>query len=207
MVRPFSADGSPPAGKPGFAAGRCSRRQALASLLAITSGLSLAGCALTTPYQLGAASLYPSDIHTVFVPMFESDSFRRHIGERGALGERLTEAVVKEIELKTPYKVVGSPDADSVLSGRITSDTKRVVVESPTDEPREVQINLQVEVVWASRKDGLIRQGAVPLPAAVAEVSQTGDVVPEFGESIITGQQDAIKRLAEQIVALMEQPW
>ena len=42
--------------------------------------------------------------------MIESDSYRRD------LGERLTEAVIKEIELKTPYKVVGTPDADSILS-------------------------------------------------------------------------------------------
>ena len=41
------------------------------------------------------------DVSTVYVPMIESGSYRRD------LGERLTEAVAKQIELKTPYKVVG----------------------------------------------------------------------------------------------------
>ncbi len=63
-------------------------------------------------YQVGAGSLYAPDVATVYVPMIESDSYRRD------LGERLTEAVCKEIELKTPYKVVSTPDADSILSVR-----------------------------------------------------------------------------------------
>src|SRR6266700_3163322 len=76
--------------------------------------LALSGCA---GYHVGTAGLFPSDIHTVFVPMFESDSFRRD------LGEQLTEAVCKEIESRGPMKVVGTPNADSVLTGRITTDT------------------------------------------------------------------------------------
>ena len=86
--------------------------------LIIIAALAGGGCA---GYRFGAASLYPPDIQTVYVPVFESNSFRRN------LGEWLTEAVCKEIELKTPYKVVGTPNADSVLTGKITSDTKPAV--------------------------------------------------------------------------------
>ena len=68
--------------------------------------LLLPGCA---GYQLGQRSLYRPDIRTIHVPVVHSDSFRRH------LGERLTEAIVKEIELKTTYKVVDAGSADSVL--------------------------------------------------------------------------------------------
>ena len=46
--------------------------------------LLLAGCA---GYQVGTDSLYAPDVATVYVPMIESDSYRRD------LGERLTEAV------------------------------------------------------------------------------------------------------------------
>src|SRR5207244_7174952 len=99
----------------------------------------LGGCA---GYRAGTASLYPPDIHTVYVPVFESDSFRRY------LGERLTEAVVKEIELKTPYKVVNSPQADSILYGRLVNDTKRVIVENRFDQPRETEVNMIVQVGW-----------------------------------------------------------
>jgi hypothetical protein len=159
--------------------------------------LLLAGCA---PYQLGNGTLYPADVQTVYVPMFESDTYRRN------LGERLTEAVQKEIETKTPYKVVATPNADSVLSGRIKSDSKHTLVKNQFDDPREVEVGLTVEVHWVNRKGDLIGQGgAVPIPSAL--VSETATAVPEYGQSITTAQQQAIERLATQIVGMMEAPW
>ncbi len=89
---------------------RYSKSLSTRHLVILLLSLANAGCA---GYRFGAATLYPPDIHTVYVPVFESDSFRR------GLGERLTEAVVKAIEARTPYKVVGSAEADSVLTGKI----------------------------------------------------------------------------------------
>jgi hypothetical protein len=161
--------------------------------------LSLAGCAA---YRFGTSSLYPPDIQTVYVPMFESDSFRRY------LGERLTEAVIKEIELQTPYKVVGSPQADSVLTGRIINDTKRVIVENFYDEPRNLEYNIGVQVSWVDRKNSLVTQPyTVPVPAAIAVLAQQANLVPEYGQSITTAQQDAIDKVARQIVSMMQMPW
>lgn len=164
------------------------------------AGLLLAGC---TGYQVGNASLYPAHIRTVYVPVFESSSFRPY------LGERLTEAVIKQIELKTPYKVVGSPSlADSVLSGRIVGESKRLVVENRYDEPRQVEVNLRVQVQWLDRQDQLIAQAAtIPVPMELVAISQAASAVPEVGQSIATAQQEALQRLAEQIVAMMEAPW
>jgi hypothetical protein len=137
----------------------------------------------------------------VYVPIFESDSFRRY------LGEKLTEAVMKEIELKTPYKVVGTPQADSILTGRIVNDTKKVIVEDTNDQPRETELNLVVQVSWVDRKGDLVRQpGDCPVPPAVAELVQHGKLIPEYGQSVTTAQQQAIQKLAEQIVSMMELP-
>jgi hypothetical protein len=161
--------------------------------------LVLCGCA---GYRFGATSLYPPDVQTVYVPVFESDSLRR------GLSERLTESVIKEIELKTPYKVVSDPNADSVLTGRILNDIKRVIVEDPYDQQRENEITLLAEVSWLDRRGDLIgSRGNVPIPEALVRLTGTGTAVPEYGQSIATGQQEAINRLAEQIVSLMETPW
>ena len=84
--------------------------------------------------------MYPAHIRTVHVPVFQSDSYRR------GLGEWLTEAVVKEIERRTPYKVVGPDGADSVLQGRILADSKRMLAENLYDEPRQLEAALQVEI-------------------------------------------------------------
>jgi hypothetical protein len=155
------------------------------------------GCAA---YHIGNASLYPPDVHTIYVPMFESVSFRRD------LGERLTEAVMKQIEEKTPYKVVSDPNADSVLSGRIESEGKRVLIGARTGDPRELQTQIAVKVSWVDNRGKMLRPCPdIPLPPALTEA--TGNVVPEAGQSLAVAQQDAINRLAEQIVGLMEKPW
>ncbi|NBU40486.1 MAG: hypothetical protein EBS51_06680 [Planctomycetia bacterium] len=178
------------------AAARILRLLACAALL-------VTGCAT---YRFGNGTLYAPDVRTVYVPMFQSDSYRTTPSVD--IGERLTEAVCKEIEKRTPFKVVGSEAAaDSVLTGRVVADTKRMVVESPTDQSRMVEMNYQVLVTWADRGGSVIATGDVPLPAATVDVGQAGALVPEFGRSVASTQQEAIEKLAQQIVGLMEEPW
>lgn len=161
--------------------------------------LLASGCA---SYRMGSESLYAPDVQTVYVPMIESESFRRD------LGERLTEAVVKEIELKTPFKVVGSPDADSILSVRILNDAKRVTVENPNDDPRAIELNLIAEVAWLNRRREPLRlPNTMVLPPEILPFNQTAALIPEGGQSIAVQQQQAIERLATQIVSTMEEQW
>jgi hypothetical protein len=157
------------------------------------------GCA---GYRVGAGSLYAPDVTTVYVPMIDSDSYRRD------LGERLTEAVCKEIELKTPYKVVGTPDADSILYARLISDTRRTLGENAFDDPRVSEVELRAEVNWTNRR----RVPIVPAQIVVVDpelvlINQTSPLIPEAGQSVASQQQQAIERLAQQIVATMEAPW
>jgi hypothetical protein len=162
----------------------------------------LVACGGCAGYMVGQRTLYPPDIQTVYVPVFDSLSYRR------GLGERLTEVVVKEIELRTPFKVVNTPDADSVLTGRIVVDNKGVIVKPPTDEQRYIQFMFRVEVTWVDRKGCLVKQmDAIPLPPALVGIDQNSNYMPEAGESAATAQQRAFVRIAEQIVSLMESPW
>ncbi len=169
-------------------------------LVSIIASVCLgAGCA---GYQIGPQGLYAPHIRTVYVPVFESDSFRRH------LGERLTEAVMKQIEMQTPYKVVGTPDADSTLLGRIVTDTKHLVVENRWDEPRQLDYRLQVEVRWVDHRGTLLGETKTTLPADETFLL-TGSAIlaAELGHSVAVSQQKAIERLARQIVGMMEAPW
>ena len=190
----LSDDGDPPlAGKAGWGNHAASL---LLSCLLFPLGI---GCA---SYRMGSASLYAPDVTTVYVPMIESDSFRRD------LGERLTEAVVKEIELKTPFKVVGTPDADSIMSARLVGDTKRVIIENRNDDPRLVEIGRAVEVTWLNRRREPIRMPrTIDLPPELMSIGQIATLVPEAGQSTVTAGQQAIERLAQQIVSTMEEPW
>jgi hypothetical protein len=161
--------------------------------------LALSGC---VGYQIGNQSLYPAHIRTVYVPTFDTSSFRRDFGER------LTEAVIKEIELKTPYKVVNTPDADSALTAYIVNEGKQVVAKDRYNDPRQVAVNMAIQVNWIDRRGQMIGPGgAVSLPPDAAMVTGSADMTAEVGQSVATTQQQAIHRTAEQIVAMMEAPW
>ena len=163
------------------------------------SFVTLTGCA---GYFIGASTLYRPDIYTVHVPIFESDSYRSF------LGERLTEAVVKQIEQTTPYKVVADPFADSTLQGRVLYDSKYVILENRNDEPRDIEFKMGVEVVWRDRSGQIILGPEfIAMPRELLEIGQAVHFIPESGQSLATAQVLAIERLAEQIVAKMEVPW
>jgi hypothetical protein len=166
-------------------------------LLAALFSVLSSGCA----YRFGACSLYRPDIATVHVPIVQSSSFRRN------LGEQLTEAVVKEIESTSPYKVVGSPEADSTLEIRIDSDNKRVLAENAFDEPRNLETAWQVHMTWRDRRGNLITRSAMPLDDTVVGAVQAASFTPEAGQSLTTAQQKVIQRLATQIVSQMEAGW
>jgi hypothetical protein len=138
----------------------------------------------------------------VHVPMVQSDSFRRN------LGEKLTEAVVKEIEIKTPYKVVDSASADSVLSVRLVADSKRVLSENRFDEPRDIESDFYIQVSWLDRRGDLIMShNDVPAAPLLLNIGQQANFVPEGGQSLTTAHHEALQRLAEQIVGQMELAW
>ena len=157
---------------------------------------SLAGCA---KYCIGPRPLFSPDIRTVYVPLIESDSYRRN------LGEWLTEAVVKELEMRSPYKVVHSPDADSILYARLIADAKQAISEDRNDNPRDIGTDMAVEMRWMDRSGQvMLRSAAIPIDVSLVA---SAHLVPEGGQSIATAQQRMIRTLARQIVSQMESGW
>ena len=146
-------------------------------------------------YQMGNQALFRPDVKTVHVPVFESDSFRQF------LGERLTEAVVKEVESRTPFKVAPVSVADSMLQGKILTERKRILIESRTDEGRDIQTNMIVQVGWNDR------YGRPLMKSREIQINQFANFVPEGGQSLSTAQQEVIDKIARDIVSQMEIPW
>ncbi len=46
-----------------------------------------------------------------------------------------------------------------------------------------------------------------PTPAASVDVGQSAALVPEYGRSVVSTQQEGVVKMAQQIVGLMEEPW
>jgi hypothetical protein len=169
------------------------------SLFALAFATLVAGCA---GYQFGNRSLYRNDIRTIHIPVVRSDSFRPE------LGVLLTEAIQKEIERRTPYKLSDFASSDSVLNCRITADSKRVTAETPTDESRLLQTVMSVEVQWVDQRNvPLIETRFLPNGETTFYFADNENFVPEAGQSIATANQRLVERLANHIIDQMEMRW
>ena len=159
----------------------------------------LPGCAA---YRLGNSSLYNPNIRTIYVPIVRNDTFRAMVGVQ------LTEAIIKAVELRTPYKVIGNASADSTLTCRVISESKQVITENRTDDPRAVDALLNIELTWLDRRGNLLMENRFVPPGQYAFLfSQSSHLVPEGGQSISTALQRDIERLADTIVQQMESRW
>ena len=168
----------------------------LSHAVGLASLLLISGCG----YTVGNG--FNPDVKTVSVPIFENDTFRRGIEVQ------LTEAVQKEIQKRTPYRLAKGLNADTRLTGRIVQTRKDVLGENQFDDPRELQLSLMIVTKWENLRTGeVLAVQEVPLsPTAIPLTSQT-EFAPEVGQSLATGTQDAIDQLARRIVNMMETPW
>ena len=151
---------------------------------------------------MGSRSLFGPDIQTVYVPMVESDPTRRH------LAERLTETICKQLEERSPYKVVGRSSADSILECRIIEKKQRVSLVNEYNDPLQKSGELSIEIRWRDRRSQDLRQFE-PLDwnAGATQITASDSMVAEYGHSLLVSEQKQIERLADQIVGMMELPW
>lgn len=169
-------------------------------VFAISLGLTIAvclgfwGCAEMSGYS--SESLFPEEVDSVYVEMFDSRSFRRGVEYE------LSNALAKRIEAETPYKIISSRDrADTVISGQILS-----ISESWLSSEREVgralekEVELRAVVNWKNLKTGelLIDNQSVSASASFSEWQNQG-----FGYA----SSLAANNLARKIVELMEKEW
>jgi len=164
-------------------------------LVLVTGGAVMSGCGKAQqPYS--SQFLYPENIETVYVEMFENDTFRR------GLEYELTDAVAKRIEAETPYKIVSDRDvADSIISGKITTWGKDVLsYERQIGRPLEEQAEVVAVVNWKNLKTG-------QLIVNNSNVSDAMSYTVWLDQSFTNASTIAANRLAERIVEQMQIKW
>ncbi|MDA1016783.1 MAG: LptE family protein [Planctomycetota bacterium] len=150
-------------------------------------------------YMVGGAFDY--QVRTVAVPVFKSETNRRD------LEYLLTEAVQKEIQTRTHFRLVRADTADTVLHGRIIDSRKDVLGITAFDDPRELQNSLVVEVRWEDRRNGRVHTHHLPIRDLQRHLSAQTAFAPEVGQSQATATDAAVRELATSIVDMMETPW
>ncbi|MBN2457402.1 MAG: LptE family protein [Sedimentisphaerales bacterium] len=151
------------------------------------------GCGQLTGYS--NKSLFPEDISSIYVEMFDNRTFRRDVEYK------LTDALAKRIEAQTPYKICSKDAADTILTGQIVSIGEALLSsERQTARPLEKEARLAAVVNWKNLKTGrlLLDNKTITAAASYSEWQNQG-----FGY----GSALAANKLAERIVELMEKQW
>ena len=139
--------------------------------------------------------LYPENISSVYVEMFDASGFRR--GHEYVF----TDALCKRIESDTPYKIVSDRNlADTVLSGRVDIGQGVLATDRYEGTPLEVETYAKISVTWKNLKTGDILVDNEEVNAAASYSSQLGQDLDE-------ASRVALNRAAEKVVELMEKGW
>ncbi len=167
------------------------------ALAALALVVSLVGCASDPRDGYSWSSAHDESVRTVHVPMFGNKTFFRGIEME------LTDAIVKEIQANTPWRVVSQGNADTVLSGTVTnSDLRAVSIGEGSGLVQEQGVEIVLEFAWRNNRTGKViverknfKGADIFIPARLV------------GESLETGQNAAIQRLAKSVVAELRSNW
>ena len=148
----------------------------------------ISGCGYTTK------SLISRNINSVYIPIFGNFTFRN------GLEFDLTTALKDEIMSTTKLRIAGIDDADTILTGKIVTVTEGATSSNAFDNLVESSISITVNVSLADRRTG---RGLM----SVDGLTGTGAIIITRGETINTGIQEAVERLATKIVFELEEKW
>lgn len=139
---------------------------------------------------------YPQEVQSVFVEMFDSASFRRDHEYA------LTDAICKQIEVQTPYKIIADRNtADSLLTGRIESIGSSVLAtERESGSALEQEILVRVVFSWKNLKTGEMLVDSKKV-TGVATYSEFQGQNVEYAISV------AVNKAAQRLVESMQCQW
>ena len=151
----------------------------------------LSGCGYSTQ------QLFPDRYRSVSVDIFENRTFYRDVEFD------LTEAVVKQIEQRTPYAHRPANVADTVLTGAVTDVRTRQLSRTLTAGlPQEVELIVTIDFEWKDQRTGEVLVGR-------RGFSGVGRYIPTqpVAEGLEVGQQAAAQRLAQDLVSSLRGGW
>ncbi len=168
-----------------------------AMLSMLAAWLVTGGCATDPRSGYSPHGVWSDDIATVHVPIFENETFDRNVEFQ------LTDALIKEIESRTPFKVAPLSRADTRLTGRIVNVERDQMSRSrDTGLGEEMVYTVTIDFEWTDLRTGraLVRRESF---------SAHGMFVPSAptGEPIELGQVGSVQKLAQDIVAEMRTTW
>jgi hypothetical protein len=99
-------------------------------------------------HVVGRESMLPKTWHTIAVPAFVNHTLHYR------LGQRFTEAVIRQLEARTTYRIVPDPkNADAVLYGQMNSiEAIPVLYDATTGRATTMLVTIRAQVRLVDRK-------------------------------------------------------
>jgi hypothetical protein len=155
------------------------------------------GCSADPRRGYSFTPTHDTSIDTVSVPMFRNNTFTH------GLEVHLTDAIVKELQRTTRWRVVGQGSAQAVLSGVITaSELRPLSVQRQTGLTQELGVTLTVDFVLRDS-----RTGAAVVERRDFSATESAVVSEAVAERQETAEDAAVQELARAIVAELRTNW
>lgn len=160
-------------------------------LMLATVLLGISGCGYFT------TGTHPADVRSIAVKIFDNKTpYQR-------LELDLAEALNKEIELRTPYKLTATSSADTILQGTIVAAKQsRLSRRRGAGVPQEMELRVQIDFEWKDLHSGdILRQRS--------GFEKVGRYIPSrpISERLDLAQHDVARQLAQAIVSVMRDDW
>jgi len=157
----------------------------------------LTNCSNDPTMGYSSSSLYTPQFKSVSVPIFQNNSTARE------LEFMLTDAVIKEIEARTPYQVLKEQYSDTLLTGTISSVELNTISQSRiTGLDNEVMITVNIDFEWLDLLNGRRIVGRKNFSSSALFIPSQPSAEP-----IEMGQFAIAQQLSSDIVDQMQSSW
>ena len=166
-------------------------------LMALAIAGLLPACASDPRDGYAFNSAWDDSISAVAVSVFDNTTFYT------GMETDLTEAVIREIQQRTPWRVTSADRADAVLTGVITDvDLATISRRRGTGLVEEQSTRITVDFTWRDNRTGEALARRQQFAASGASVSAR-----PTNERPEVGQREAIAQLATDIVGELRHAW
>lgn len=173
-------------------------RSSLRTILTAAASLTmLTSCASSPNQGYAFDSTFDESINTIAIPIFRNETTSRGIEVQ------LTEAVMKQVAQRTPWRLTPTDRADTTLVGVVTSTSLRALSDDPqTGLVQEQAVQITIRFEWRDNRSGEVLVARDNYSAsAVFHPSRA------VGDRLEQGQRTAIDELASDIVSDMRSSW
>jgi hypothetical protein len=170
---------------------------AICTLLLFLILLLTPGCASSPNQGYAFDSGFDESIRTIAVPIFRNETTSR------GLEVQLTEAVQKQLQQRTPWRLASTDRADTTLVAVITNTQLNVLSDDPrTGLVQEQAVRITIRFEWRDNRSGEVLVARDGYSASAVFSPSRG-----VGDRLEMGQRNAIEELATDLVSDLRSSW